>query len=77
MNFAANLNRRLFSMEERASCNVRGRMGKEMLDPQKINYIQDITFRMFPLENREMEKPSWNNCITAIDEVNRRLKSKK
>ena len=53
-------------------CNVRGKLGKGMLDAE-VEYIKLIAFRMFPLESKETEKPAWNACITAIGEVNRRL----
>ena len=78
MNFAANINYRLFSISERTLCNVRGKLRKGMLDQQKVEYIKLLAFRMFPLESKETEKVAWNACITAINEVNRRLnKSKK
>ena len=76
MNFAANLNRRLFTVEERTS-NVRGNLGKGMLDPERVKYVKEITFSMFPLESKETEKTAWSACVTAIDEVNRRLKKTK
>ena len=77
MNFTANLNRRLFTVAERIACNVRGKLGKRMLDPERVNYINEITFSMFPLESRETEKAAWSACVTAIDEVNRRLNKAK
>ena len=77
MNFAANLNRRLFTVAERIACNVRGKLGKSMLDPERVKYINEITFSMFPLESKETEKTAWSACVTAIDEVNRRLNKTK
>ena len=77
MNFAANLNRRLFTVAERTSSNVRGKLGKGMLDPERVKYVKEITFSMFPLESKETEKTAWSACVTAIDEVNRRLKKTK
>ena len=77
MNFAANINRRIFSFTERSMCNVRGKLGKGMLDAEKMEYIKLVAFRMFPLESKETVKTAWNACITAIDEVNRRLNKKK
>ena len=38
-NFVANLVRRVFTMEERASSNVKGVLGKQKLDPAKIAYV--------------------------------------
>ena len=77
MNFAANINRRIFSFTERSNCNVRGKLGKRKLDEEKVEYIKRIAFRMFPLESKETVKTAWNACITAIDEVNRRLNKNK
>ena len=73
MNFASKLNRQLFSVLERRQCNVRGRQGKGQLDPEKVEYIKEVTFRMYPLEEDETERMAWNACIVAIDESNRRL----
>lgn len=69
MNFAANINRRIFTAEERSVSNVRGKLGK---DPDRIQFIKNVTFKLFPLEGKETEKSAWNACVTAIDEVNRR-----
>ena len=44
MNFAVNLNRRLFTVTERIASNVRGKLGKGMLDPERVKYISEITF---------------------------------
>ena len=65
MNFSADLNKRLFSVTERAACNMKG---KGKLDPEK-----EITLRMFPLENKETKTASWKACVTAINEVNQGL----
>lgn len=73
MNFAAKLNRQLFSVEERKSCNVRGRQGKSMLDPERIKYVKEVTFRMYPVEEDETDWRAWSACVVAIDESNRRL----
>jgi len=76
MNFAANINRQIFTVAERTQCNIRGKLGKGMQDKDKIDYmyIKLIAFRMFPLESsKETEKAAWNACTTAVDEVNRRL----
>ena len=73
MNFAANINRRIFSFTERSMCNIRGKLSKGMLDAEKVEYIKLITVRMFPFESKETVKTAWNACITVTDEVNRRL----
>lgn len=54
-NFAANLVRKIFTVEERASSNVKGVLGKQKLDPQRSSYVQKETFRMFPLESEESQ----------------------
>ena len=74
MNFAANINRRIFTVAERTQCIVKGKLGKGTLDKDKMDHIKLIAFRMFPLESsKETQKTAWNVCITAIDKVNRRL----
>ncbi len=73
MNFAANVNRWIFTVTERSTCNVRGKAGKAMLDPERAAYIKGVTFRLFPIGNMEKEKTAWNACVIAIDEANRRL----
>ena len=75
MNFAANVNRRVFTTDERLVSNVRGKLGKEISDPDRVQF-KDITFKLYPLEGKKTEKGAWNSCITAIDEVNRRLSKK-
>ena len=73
MNFAAKMNRHLFSVDERKACNVRGKMGKSMLDPDRIKYIRENAFRLYPLQDNEIDWRAWSACIVAIDESNRRL----
>ena len=52
-NFAANLVRKMFTVEGRASSNVKEVLGKQKLDPAKISFVQKETFRMFPLESKK------------------------
>ena len=52
MNFAANINRRVFTLEERAIANVQGKAGKALLDPERINYINNTTFKLCPVEEK-------------------------
>lgn len=77
MNFSANLNRWLFTEDERATSNVRGKMNKRMLDAKIVAYIKRVTFRLFPLENSENLEKAWSACVIAIDEANRRLNKTK
>ena len=76
-NFAANLVRQLFTEEERAASNVRGKGGKAQLNPAKIDVVRIKAIEMWPLESYENEKKAWSDCIKAIDEANRRLNRKK
>jgi hypothetical protein len=64
-------------MAERKVSNVNGVLGKSKLDPDKIQYIKKVTFRIYPVSAKESEATEWSNCISAIDEVNRRLNGKK
>ena len=70
-NFAANLNRKLFSEEERVTSNVAGVLGKLKLDVKKVAFIRRETYRMYPLQSKENEKKVWSDCTAAIDEINR------
>ena len=76
-NFAANIMRKIFKKSEREVSNVRGKLGKSQLDPDKIGYIRSLTFKMYPLRSKEFEKAAWGACVNAIDEANRRLNRKK
>ena len=75
-NFAANLNRTWFSVEERLTSNVRGKNKKKQLSPQRMRRIYDATFQMYPMSSKENEKDAWAECIKAIDSSNRQLKRK-
>ena len=76
-NFSANVMRKVFSKAEREVSNIRGKLGKSQLDPEKVEYIKTVTFRMFPLDSKESYQAAWATCINAIDEANRRLYRKK
>ena len=76
-NFSANLNRKTFTMAERKVSNVNGVLGKSKLDPDKVKYIQKVTFQIYPLSSKESKATEWSHCISAIDEVNRRLNNSK
>ena len=68
-NFAAKLNCKIFTLEERKQCNVSGSHEKKKFDPQKILAIQNATFTTYPTDMLLI----WKNCTKAIDEINRRL----
>ena len=76
-NFAANVMCKIFSTAEREVRNVRGKLGKSQLDPERIEYIKTVTFRMYPLDSKESAQSAWGACVNAIDEANRRLYRKK
>lgn len=74
-NFAARLNCKVFTVEERMLSNVSGSQGKQKLDPQKILAIKNATFATYPTDMKN--KPAvWKGCVKAIDEINRRLHRK-
>jgi hypothetical protein len=47
-NFAANINRKILSEEERMTSNVSGTKGKNELDPIKVAFIKRVTFQQSP-----------------------------
>ena len=74
-NFATNLVRCLFTVEERIQSNVNGR-GKNMLNPSLMKYVKEKSFEFFPLDSGEKMNEKWAECVVSIDEANRRLKNK-
>lgn len=74
-NFAAKLAKHAFTEEERRKCNCRGKRGKDRLDPNRLNVIRALTYHYYPLKQGYDEDENWlNECVKAIDEVNRRKK---
>ena len=67
-NFAANLVRNVFSAAEMRVSNVRGVLGKQKLDPQKIEQIQEAVFQVYPCGTGERCEEVWRACSKAIDE---------
>ena len=72
-NFATNLMRKLFPKAKRENSNVNGVLGKSALDKDKIEYNRSVTFKMYPLEQKETKESAWGKCREAIDEANRHL----
>lgn len=72
-NFATNVMHKLFTRAERETSNVNGVLGKSALDRDKVDYIKSVTFKMYPLEQKETNESAWAKCRGAIDEANRRL----
>ena len=69
---SSKLVKELFAVEERAMPNVKGIMGKNKLDEQKIAYVQAVTFENYPCPSSE-QKAAWSKCVKAIDTANRAL----
>ena len=76
MNYATNLNRQLFSAEERSHSDVHvsGLCGKNKLDIVRVEMIKKSAFPLSPLE---VESKAWQECIKAIDTANRTLCQKR
>ena len=75
-NFAAHLNRHIFTLLERKTSNCAGKLGKLRLNPDKLQKIQEACFQMYPLSGSETACSAWKACIVSIDEYNRRLNRK-
>ena len=63
--FSANLNQKKFTLAGRKASNVHvnGALGKCKLDPEKIEYIKKVTFRMYPLSSKESEAVELGNSV--------------
>ena len=72
-NFTANLNKELFSVEERLQSNIKGVLQKKKLDVKKVSYVQEQAFEFFPLTAAENKQQCWARCVRAIDSCNRQL----
>ena len=64
---------RLFSLEERRSSNVKGKLGKCALDPERLLLVFQSALEVYRLAGGESEDVAWQQCIKAIDEACRRL----
>ena len=71
-NFAVNMVRELFSLEERKTSNVRGVLGKRQLDPNRLEKIRIATFQNYPCNAGEKEECCWRDACKAVDESCRR-----
>ena len=49
--------------------NSTGQQKKERIDPTKIEYVREQTFRVFPYLVSE-KKAAWTDCVRAIDKAN-------
>ena len=75
-NYATNLAREVFTVDERSTHNVSGACGKPQLDPDKIEFIKRLSFEHFPLSNSENSHKAWQDCVKAIDSASRSLARK-
>ena len=75
-NYATNLAREVFTVDERSTHNVLGACGKPQLDPDKIEFIKRLSIKHFPLSNSENSHKAWQDCVKAIDSASRSLACK-
>ena len=64
--------REIFTKEERLTSNVKGVLGKNKFDTNKIAFVQKLTFENF-LCSAVDHKKCWAKCIKAIDSSSRTL----
>ena len=72
---STSLVRLLFTPEERLTSNCRG-VGKNQLDPQRIQAIMDACMAVFPPQADETPKSVRAKIRTAVDSSNRALRIK-
>lgn len=60
--------RELFPVEEWKKSNVKGVLGKEQLNPEKLTLVKEAMFQMYPSDVGEREDYAWRMCCKAIDE---------
>lgn len=70
-NFAKNMVEKLFNKEER--CNVKGVLGKQCFDVEKMAYVKSLTFEHYPAVPPENISDCWSMCVRAIDTAGRQL----
>ena len=47
---------RLYSFEERKSSNVKGKLGKQNLDPERMALVRSVAEEMYPLYTSKRRK---------------------
>lgn len=73
--FACDLMKVVFTEEERISCNVNGKMGKQQFDNEKIHLIQKVLLHFSGITPNSVEWAEvWKNCVLKIDARNRSLR---
>lgn len=74
-NLAGRLVVSLFTDQEKMSSNVRGVLGKKVLDPDRIAAIQKVCLSEYPLQSGETLDSVRKELRISIDEVCRRKKT--
>ena len=74
-NLAARLAEKIFSLQERATSNCRGVLGKKALEQSKVKAIHATCMKHFPLERLEMAITAEKDMRNTIDEVCRKTKT--
>ena len=65
--------RQLFTMEKMCS-NVRGKLEKSQVDPDKVAIVRQATLQIYPLGTGEKKEIPWRQYTKAFDESCRQLK---
>ena len=76
MNFAVQLLRALFKMEELEGKNISGSRGKDKVDPKRVEIIKQMVFKIYgtlPSDRDEV----WRGCRKAMDSFLRNVKREK
>lgn len=73
-NFSWKLAKDVFTRTELLNGNCRG-VGKDRLDPEKLDYIKKQTFIWWPADKGEDETKCWRDCEKSIDKGARTLRS--
>lgn len=73
---ACNLMKTFFTIEERISCNVNGKMGKPQFNVDKMKLIKEVVRHYSCTTDDNLFEEQWKICVTKIDTTNRGLKRK-
>ena len=63
-NFSMKLVKFIFTNEELQNRNVNGGHGRWALDPEKLQQVKQIYFKVYPCEDKTTE---WKQCVDAIN----------
>ena len=73
MNFAVRLMREMFTLDELEGKNIAGARGKDRVDPNRVEIIKDIVFRVYRTLPSDRDYV-WRCCRKAMDSFMRRMK---